>query len=105
MNDNIINGALKLPKMLSNEAKDLITRLLKRNPLDRIGSGPSGATEIKSHPFFRSINWTDIYNKKAKLEFKIKKTVRKQIIPIDAYIEAIGKSEDNHFNNWSFIRP
>jgi serine/threonine protein kinase len=43
MNENIINGALKLPRFISKEASDLIQRLLRRNPLDRIGAGPLGA--------------------------------------------------------------
>ena len=57
MNDNIISGALKMPRSLSDEAKDLIQRLLKRNPMDRIGAGPDGASEIKAHPFFDPISW------------------------------------------------
>lgn len=77
MNDNIINGALRLPKNLSSEVQNLILRLLKRNPLDRIGAGPLGASEIKAHPFFKSINWSDIYNKKIHLDFKIKKSVKR----------------------------
>ena len=75
MNENIINGALKLPKKLSVEVKDLIQKLLKRNPLDRIGSGHEGAMEIKAHPFFESIDWDDIFDKKAPLKFKMKKKI------------------------------
>lgn len=61
MNDNIINGALKLPRGLSDEARDIILKLLSRNPLNRLGAGPTGAKEIKNHPFFNGINWDDIY--------------------------------------------
>jgi hypothetical protein len=64
MNNNIINGALKIPKSLNFYASDLIQKLLKRNPLERIGAGPEGASEIKSHPFFDPINWDEIYSKK-----------------------------------------
>lgn len=55
---NIQNGVLKLPAHLSVEAKDLIVRLLERNPSKRLGGGPRGVDELKSHPFFASINWT-----------------------------------------------
>ena len=52
MNENIMNGAIKLPRFLSANASDLILRLRKRNPMERIGAGPEGAAEIKAHPFF-----------------------------------------------------
>jgi serine/threonine protein kinase len=65
MNDNIINGALKLPKGLSEDARDIILKLLNRNPLNRLGAGPSGAREIKLHPFFDPISWEDVFNKKS----------------------------------------
>lgn len=104
MNDNIINGALKLPRGLSEQARDIILKLLSRNPLNRLGAGPTGAKEIKTHPFFQGLNWDDIYNKKANLTFRIKKRVHRQEIPIESYIAAIGNCEENYSRNWSFIR-
>jgi serine/threonine protein kinase len=77
MNDNIINGSLKLPRFISENAADLIQRLLNRNPLERIGAGHDGASEIKAHPFFDTLNWDDIILKKGKLNFKKKKTVKR----------------------------
>ncbi|XP_022942107.1 serine/threonine-protein kinase WAG1-like [Cucurbita moschata] len=38
------------------EARDLIERLLVKDPARRLGSG-KGATEIKRHPFFNGIKW------------------------------------------------
>ncbi|XP_021831462.1 serine/threonine-protein kinase WAG1 [Prunus avium] len=38
------------------EARDLIERLLVRDPRKRLGCA-KGATEIKQHPFFGGINW------------------------------------------------
>ena len=104
MNENIMNGAIKLPRFLSSNASDLILRLLKRNPMERIGSGPEGAAEIKAHPFFDPIDWDEIVSKKTNLTFKKRKTVKRAAIPIDAYIEAIGDCDENRFENWSFIR-
>lgn len=43
--------------VLSNEAKDLILRFLC-DPEDRIGT--NSIEEIKSHPFFRGIDWENI---------------------------------------------
>ncbi|KAL3850322.1 hypothetical protein ACJIZ3_012204 [Penstemon smallii] len=42
--------------MVSSNARDLITRLLKKEPENRLGSA-KGAAEIKQHPFFQGLNW------------------------------------------------
>lgn len=47
---NIINEDLELPSYISKEARDLIVRLMDRNPLTRLGS--SGAADIKKHKWF-----------------------------------------------------
>ncbi|XP_033106614.1 ribosomal protein S6 kinase delta-1-like [Anneissia japonica] len=48
---------LKIPDHVSKEAKSLLNQLLSVNASERLGSGLSGADEIKVHPFFRDINW------------------------------------------------
>jgi hypothetical protein len=42
----------------------LIVSLLNRNPSKRLGAGPEGADEIKRHPFFKSIDWQVVKEKK-----------------------------------------
>jgi serine/threonine protein kinase len=49
---------------LSDECKNLIVSLLNRNPSKRLGAGPDGAEEIKRHPFFSSIDWQVVREKK-----------------------------------------
>jgi serine/threonine protein kinase len=39
-------------------AKDLLSHLLVRDPKARLGSGEADANEIKAHPFFAEIDWT-----------------------------------------------
>ncbi|KAF8010661.1 hypothetical protein BT93_J1345 [Corymbia citriodora subsp. variegata] len=55
---NILHKDIKFPgsKPVSLHTKQLIYRLLHRDPKDRLGSH-EGADEIKRHPFFRSVNW------------------------------------------------
>nr|AML77306.1 putative LOV domain-containing protein [Linum hirsutum] len=55
---NILHKDLKFPgKIQVNlHAKQLMYRLLHRDPKNRLGSR-EGANEIKRHPFFKSINW------------------------------------------------
>ena len=36
----------------------------------RLGGGADGADSIKKHPFFGSINWDDLYNRKVREEQK-----------------------------------
>lgn len=59
----IRRGPLKIPKNMSEEAKDLIKRLLNRNPRHRLGANRD-ADELKEHRFFRNVNWEDVLNRK-----------------------------------------
>ncbi|THU61023.1 hypothetical protein C4D60_Mb07t18900 [Musa balbisiana] len=55
---NILHKDLRFPGSISVSlpAKQLIYRLLHRDPRNRLGSC-HGANEVKKHPFFRGINW------------------------------------------------
>ncbi|KAG0659972.1 rim15, signal transduction response regulator [Maudiozyma exigua] len=46
-------------EFLSRDAKDLITKLLVLDPSKRLGV--NGAQEIKDHPYFKSIDWSKVY--------------------------------------------
>ncbi|KAM3938802.1 microtubule-associated serine/threonine-protein kinase 3 isoform 5-T5 [Leptodactylus fuscus] len=48
---------------LPGDAQDLITRLLRQNALDRLGTG--GAQEVKQHVFFYSLDWNGLLRQKA----------------------------------------
>ncbi|ORX61007.1 kinase-like protein, partial [Piromyces finnis] len=60
--DAILKKKLILPNYLTTSAKNLIIRLLRKNPAVRLGS-KKGAEEVKTHIFFRKINWNKVYNK------------------------------------------
>lgn len=47
---------------MSRDLKDLILRLLAKEPERRLGH--KGASEVKSHSFFKGINWDDVLKKK-----------------------------------------
>ncbi|KAI7747517.1 hypothetical protein M8C21_016719, partial [Ambrosia artemisiifolia] len=55
---NILHKDLKFPNSIavSLSGKQLIYRLLNRDPKNRLGSR-EGASEVKRHPFFRGVNW------------------------------------------------
>ena len=43
--------------------KDLISKLLDKNPSKRLGA-KEGILEIQAHPWFKNTNWDDVMYKK-----------------------------------------
>uniref|UniRef100_A0A8D0P9J6 non-specific serine/threonine protein kinase n=1 Tax=Sus scrofa TaxID=9823 RepID=A0A8D0P9J6_PIG len=48
---------------LPPDAQDLTSKLLRQNPLERLGTG--SAHEVKQHPFFTGLDWTGLLRQKA----------------------------------------
>ncbi|XP_030288326.1 microtubule-associated serine/threonine-protein kinase 2 isoform X7 [Sparus aurata] len=48
---------------LPQDAQDLITKLLRQNPLERLGTG--SAFEVKQHSFFTELDWNSLLRQKA----------------------------------------
>lgn len=65
----IVWGELKFPDnvTITKDAKDCITKLLEKNPANRLGY--NGLDEIKKHPFFCTINFEDLKLRKLKPPF------------------------------------
>ena len=56
--EKILKQKLSLPYYLSPDAKDLLTRLLRKEPSKRLGGCmPKDMQTIKKHRFFRKIDW------------------------------------------------
>jgi len=68
MYERITRAPLTFPSDMSNEAKSLLTGLLQRDPKRRLGSN-KGMADFKDHPFFASIDWVALYEKKIKPPF------------------------------------
>lgn len=66
---NIKTTEVKFPKFLSHNAVDLLKGLFVKDPDKRLGSDPNGVDHIKQHPFFASIDWDAILQKKIKPPF------------------------------------
>lgn len=56
------------PEIVPAAAKDLLQKLLDRNPERRLGAG--GAAEIKAHHFFAGIDWRKLLQRKYEPSFK-----------------------------------
>eukprot|EP01012_Entosiphon_sulcatum_P050977 TRINITY_DN6997_c0_g1_i2.p1 TRINITY_DN6997_c0_g1~~TRINITY_DN6997_c0_g1_i2.p1 ORF type:complete len:375 (+),score=89.09 TRINITY_DN6997_c0_g1_i2:337-1461(+) len=70
MYEMILHTELYIPEFVGLDAADLLSRLLIRDPTKRLGSGPNGAREVKAHPFFRSVDWVALYNRRIVPPFK-----------------------------------
>ena len=84
----ITDHAVSYPKSISKEAKDickgvrsmeslvtslkLLLQLLVKNPTKRLGCMEKGEDEVKSHSFFRRIDWEKLEGREVQPPFKPK---------------------------------
>uniref|UniRef100_A0AAZ3NMQ1 Ribosomal protein S6 kinase n=1 Tax=Oncorhynchus tshawytscha TaxID=74940 RepID=A0AAZ3NMQ1_ONCTS len=102
------------PKDMSPLAKDLIQRLLIKDPKKRLGSGPDGADNVKKHPFYQKINWEDLAAKRVLAPFK---PVIRDELDVSNFAEeftdmdptyspaAMPQNCDRVFQGYSFMAP
>jgi serum/glucocorticoid-regulated kinase 2 len=70
MYEMVINAELTFPDHVSVDARDLIGKLLVKDPSGRLGEGEAGWNSIKIHPFFNGIDWEALTNKQIEAEWK-----------------------------------
>ncbi|KIW92322.1 uncharacterized protein Z519_07306 [Cladophialophora bantiana CBS 173.52] len=72
--DNILNRRIAWPEddeiEVSQEARDLIDKLIQLDPRERLGANkdekyPSGGAEIQAHPWFADIHWDTLLEDEA----------------------------------------
>ncbi|KAL8677549.1 MAG: hypothetical protein Q9186_006036 [Xanthomendoza sp. 1 TL-2023] len=69
--EKIVKTKLVLPFFMSVDAKDLLTRLLRKKPKGRLGVRmPKDLQLIKSHRFFRKIDWKKLEKRQVEPPFK-----------------------------------
>lgn len=62
--DAILADEPLYPIHMPRDSVSILQKLLTREPDQRLGSGATDAQEVMSQPFFRNINWDDIYHKR-----------------------------------------
>eukprot|EP00730_Choanoeca_flexa_P003004 TRINITY_DN11258_c0_g1_i1.p1 TRINITY_DN11258_c0_g1~~TRINITY_DN11258_c0_g1_i1.p1 ORF type:complete len:492 (+),score=136.50 TRINITY_DN11258_c0_g1_i1:71-1477(+) len=70
--DLILHEEIRLPDHLSPAAKDILSKMLDKNPHTRLGGGQGDSREITDHAFFASIDFDKLYNKQLPVPFKPK---------------------------------
>ena len=121
MYDLINTGSISYPKFIqienedkprnykvSDDAKSLINKLLEKDPGARLGR--KGLNEIKKHPFFSGISFSDLKKKKVKPPFKpnIAKNIDETLSNFDEEYLNLEISEspigdwakDKQYENW-----
>jgi len=116
MYQKILSGELRFPTYVSPDAQSILEGLLTRDPEKRLGSKDKQASDVMSHPFFKSINWTKLNNKEIEPSFKPK--VKNEACldnidkvftsekAIDSVVEdsQIGDAVNGgHFDNFTFV--
>ncbi|XP_054628364.1 serine/threonine-protein kinase N2-like isoform X12 [Dunckerocampus dactyliophorus] len=67
--DSIVNDDVQYPPSLPADAVAIIQKLLKKNPLKRLGAGERDANELKGEMFFQDVDWGALLAKKVKPPF------------------------------------
>ena len=67
--NNIQYGEVNYPEYLSPTVKSLLSSLFIKDPELRLGSGPNGSQNIKSHPWFREIDWDALIRRQLSTPF------------------------------------
>ena len=68
--DNIISKPLHLPRSMHANAKNIISRLLDRDPDQRLGANVNGASEVRQHAFFKDLGWQEVIERKNRPSFR-----------------------------------
>lgn len=103
------------PEVVPPAAKDLLTKLLNRDPQQRLGA--NGSAEIKAHPFFHAIDWRKLLQRKYEPAFKPSVADALDTAnfdpeftsepPQDSYVDGpmLSQTMQNQFTGFSYNRP
>ena len=59
--DNIVNTEARFPPSFDPVARDLVQKLIEKNPAKRLGVQVDGIAEIKNHSWFKDVRWDTLY--------------------------------------------
>ncbi|XP_019735259.1 ribosomal protein S6 kinase beta-2-like [Hippocampus comes] len=114
--DKILKCKLNLPPYLTIDAKDLIKKLLKKNPAQRLGSSKADCADIKRHPFFKQIKWDELLNMRVEPPYKPQLQSDEDVsqfdtrftrqTPVDSPDDAsLGQSGELTFAGFTYVAP
>ncbi|XP_041432202.1 protein kinase C theta type-like [Xenopus laevis] len=102
--ESTISEKPKYPEWLSGRLRNLLKKLLKKNPLHRLGTNGN----IRKHPFFASVDWVELERQ------RLKPPIQPQVPSsenLGASSEELSLSLENGYSNinilqeFSFLNP
>lgn len=103
----MIRGKSKIlvPEYLSDECRDLIYRLLTRDPRIRLGFGDEDGLAIAKHRFFRGIDWEKLMRKELRPPYQPPSSASpfNTKLGVDDTFFA-GPAVTERFADWSFVQ-
>jgi serine/threonine-protein kinase Psk1 len=121
---NILKQKLQLPYFLGPDAKDLLTRLLRKEPHKRLGGNSSKDLKtLKAHRFFRKIDWKKLEKREVEppiqpvitdpelaenfskdfTDLPLSPVVTRGGETFEDYMQDVQKSESDPFGGFSFV--
>ncbi|KAK7294885.1 hypothetical protein RJT34_17784 [Clitoria ternatea] len=109
----IVKDKIKLPAFLSSEAHSLLKGLLQKEASKRLGCGPRGIEEIKSHKWFKPINWRKLEAREIQPSFRPEVAGKHCVANFEkrwtdmpvVVSPAASPSGGNLFKDFSYARP
>jgi len=118
MYHKIVHAKLRFPPRLSEECRDLISKLLIRDPDERLGGGANDIEDIKAHRFFNGLDWEALMKKElaslyqpdiessdtSTLNFSeqfLSEKVEDSFVP-DSQLKTLPNDAAKEFNRWTF---
>jgi len=113
---NIIESQPFYPQHMGRDAIQLTSLLLAKDPRKRLGASQADAQEVKSHPYFKNVDWQAMLEKKVPVpyvpKFKGKLDVSHfdeeftnepiQLSPIQCHLNA---NEQELFRGFTYVNP
>jgi serum/glucocorticoid-regulated kinase 2 len=83
----ILHEVFQFPESLAPDAKDILSKLLERDPNQRLGAG--GAHDIKSHAFFQGIDWKIVHERRIDPDYKPTDLILSKVTGRDALLAPV----------------
>jgi len=105
----------RFPKRMSPSCSDFISKVLQKDPKQRLGYGEVDVEDIQKHPWFVDLKWSDLLELKFPPPYKprirstkdtsnFSKTFTREKVR-DTYAKSISLKSEDDFTNFTYKQP